>query len=174
MDEVVLRSLVRWPDVPACYGWLSLDRSGRWRLQGDVVRHRGLAEFIGRNYLNDEAGQWFFQNGPQRVYVALDYTPWVFGWNAATPNLLISHTGRTTNARAAFVDEHGALLIDTDLGIGLLASQDLVALSDQLQLGDDLRRGTLALGERTVLVHPIQAAEVAARFHFNPSPTSQA
>lgn len=170
MDEAVLRSLVRWPDVPACYGWLSLDRGGRWRLQGEVVRHRGLADFISRNYQHDDDGCWFFQNGPQRVYVALDYTPWVFGWNAATPDRLISHTGQTASARAAFVDEHGAVLIDTDLGIGLIASQDLVALSDQLQLRADLRHGTLALGERIVPVNPILAAEVAARFRFTPDP----
>lgn len=170
MDEAVLRSLVRWPNVPACYGWLSLDRGGSWRLQGEVVRHRGLAEFIGRNYQHDDGGRWFFQNGPQRVYVTLDYTPWVFGWNAATPQRLISHTGHTASACAAFVDEHGALLVDTDIGVGLIASQDLVALADQLRLGADLQHGELALGERTVSVNPIQAADVATRFGFTTNP----
>jgi len=171
MDEAVLRSLVRWPDVPACYGWLSLDRNGRWRLQGEVVRHRGLADFIGRNYLHDGAGRWFFQNGPQRVFVALEYTPWVFGWNSATPSLLTSHTGRTANANAAFIDEHGALIVDTDIGVGLVASQDLVPLADQLQLDAEFRHGQLTLGERTVPVQPIQASAVAVRFGFMPNPS---
>jgi hypothetical protein len=31
--------------------------------------------FIQRNYDHDAQGQWFFQNGPQRVYVELEATP---------------------------------------------------------------------------------------------------
>ena len=27
--------LAKWPDVPACYEWLALDRRGQWRLQGE-------------------------------------------------------------------------------------------------------------------------------------------
>jgi hypothetical protein len=33
------------PEVPACYGWLSLDRRGRWRLRGETVTHAGLKAF---------------------------------------------------------------------------------------------------------------------------------
>lgn len=170
MDEAVLRSLVRWPDVPACFGWLSLDRQGRWRLQHEVVTHRGFADFIGRNYQRDDSGRWFFQNGPQRVFVSLDYTPWVFGRNPAATDTVLSHTGCTATPIAGWIDETGALLIETDIGIGLLASQDLVALSDALTLGDDLQHGTLSLGERIVTLAPIAAADVARRFGFDPSP----
>ncbi|TMH99667.1 MAG: DUF2946 family protein, partial [Betaproteobacteria bacterium] len=28
MDELVARSLAKWPNVPAVYGWLALDRRG--------------------------------------------------------------------------------------------------------------------------------------------------
>ncbi|HMN64893.1 MAG TPA: DUF2946 family protein, partial [Burkholderiaceae bacterium] len=32
MDEQVLHAMARWPDVPAVWGWLRLDRRGRWLL----------------------------------------------------------------------------------------------------------------------------------------------
>ena len=56
---------------PAVYGWLSLDRRGNWLIKGERDRERSaLREFIARNYQADERGRWYFQNGPQRVYVA--------------------------------------------------------------------------------------------------------
>ena len=77
MDDAVVRSLARWPNVPAVYGWLELDRRGNWRIKGERIGNAALREFIARNYAADERGCWFFQNGPQRVYVALAYTPLV-------------------------------------------------------------------------------------------------
>jgi len=35
MDEQVLRSLIKWPDVPDCFGWLALDRRGQWRMRDE-------------------------------------------------------------------------------------------------------------------------------------------
>ena len=75
---VDLSAIAKWPNVPACYDWLSLDRRGDWRLQGERVMHSGLINFINRQYGCDESGCWFLQNGPQRVFVNLAYTPWVF------------------------------------------------------------------------------------------------
>lgn len=87
MDEQVLRSLIKWPNVPDCYGWLALDRRGQWRmvdeyaqqhhLPGKQIDHAALNEFISRNYASDTAGRYFFQNGPQRVFITLAVTPWV-------------------------------------------------------------------------------------------------
>ena len=170
MDVAVLRSLARWPNVPACFGWLVLDRQGHWRLQSEVVTHRGFADFIGRNYQHDTAGRWFFQNGAQRVYVELAYTPWVFGFEENTPSQLISHTGIAANPHTAWIDESGILLVDTDVGIGIVASQDLVRLSDALALDETLTHGTLSLGTHRLVVSPIKANEVAGRFGFDPSP----
>ena len=60
MDEQVLRSLIKWPDVPDCFGWLALDRRGQWRmrdafaqqnkLSGQVITHLALNEFISRKH----------------------------------------------------------------------------------------------------------------------------
>lgn len=31
------RALDKWPNVPALYGWLPLDRHGRWRIRGETI-----------------------------------------------------------------------------------------------------------------------------------------
>ena len=87
MDEIVKQALAKWPSVPHCYGWLALDARGAFRMRdeaaqrtdspGDIIRHTALLAFIYRNYTHDERGAWFFQNGPQRVYVDLEATPFI-------------------------------------------------------------------------------------------------
>ena len=77
MDPIVARAMARWPNVPAVYGWLALDRRGNWLIKGERITHQSMREFIARNYQPDDAGRWYFQNGPQRVYVTLAYTPLV-------------------------------------------------------------------------------------------------
>ena len=82
---------MNWPKTPACYEWLSLDRRGNWRLQGERVTHRGLIDFLNKQYASDESGCWFVQNGPQRVYVDLACTPWIFRREGEA---FVSHTGQ--------------------------------------------------------------------------------
>src|SRR4029450_12811758 len=105
MDDIVKQALAKWPNVPHCYGWLGLDARGNWYLRddrtqaegpfaearGSMLQHDKLIAFIGRNYDHDERGQWFFQNGPQRVYVELDAAPWV--WRVGDDFAVHSHTG---------------------------------------------------------------------------------
>jgi len=71
MDEAVARSLARWPNVPAVYGWLELDRRGNWRIKGDRISNVALREFIARNYAADERGCW----GDFRLYRSSDDRP---------------------------------------------------------------------------------------------------
>ena len=89
MDDIVKAALAKWPKVPDCRGWLGLDARGDWYMRDDAcqragafphpkgsrIEHSKLQAFIGRNYAADEHGAWFFQNGPQRVYVVLEATP---------------------------------------------------------------------------------------------------
>jgi hypothetical protein len=120
---VDLSAIAKWPDVPACYDWLSLDRRGDWRLQGERVTHSGLINFINRQYGCDESGCWFLQNGPQRVFVTLAYTPWVFRRDGES---FVSHTGVPAGEiKAIYLDEEGSILLETSLGIGLLNDRDL-------------------------------------------------
>ena len=71
MDDLVMRSMAKWPDAPDVYGWLSLDRRGNFLIQKEKIGNRALREFISRNYQADARGCWYFQNGPQRVFVSL-------------------------------------------------------------------------------------------------------
>jgi hypothetical protein len=122
MDDIVARSLAKWPDVPAVYGWLQLDRRGNWLLKGERIGNAALREFIGRNYEADERGRWFFQNGPQRVYVKLAYTPLVVHYEGER---LFDHCGRPVQALETFLDDEGSVLIRSERGIGLLDDRDL-------------------------------------------------
>ena len=119
--------MAKWPDVPDVYGWLTLDRRGNWRLKGERIANQALREFIGRNYQPDARGRWFFQNGPQRVFVKLAYTPLVVRHEGEA---LLDHCGRGFVARESFLDEEGSVLFLGEVGIALLDDRDLERYSD--------------------------------------------
>jgi hypothetical protein len=175
-----LSAIAKWPNVPACYDWLSLDRRGDWRLQGERVMHRGLINFMNRQYGCDASGCWFVQNGPQRVFVKLAYTPWVFHFSAGD---LHSQMGEAAGpALACVVDEEGSVLLQTATGIGLLDDRDLADFMDAcrdkhnaavneekwLELMSGKTDETIYWQDLPLKV--IQQHEVASRFLFNPHP----
>ncbi|MGR4872209.1 DUF2946 family protein [Variovorax sp. LARHSF232] len=148
MDEIVKQALAKWPNVPHCYGWLGLDARGNWYMRddrtqatgpfatakGSLLRHDKLIDFIHRNYEHDAAGQWFFQNGPQRVYVELEATPWI--WRLGDGGLQVSaHTGAPVQVAACLVDEEGRVYLHTSLGLGLVHTQDVGAAADAIEQG---------------------------------------
>lgn len=137
MDEIVARSLAKWPNVPAVYGWLELDRRGNWRIKGSRIGNPALREFIARNYACDERGRWFFQNGPQRVFVRLAYTPFVVHYEGER---LVDHCGRPFAAKNAFQDDEGSVLIEGEHGIALLDDRDLERYADLAEPLPTLRR----------------------------------
>ncbi len=135
MDESVIESIKRWPNVPAVYGWLSLTARGLWRLHPDGQAHRGgggepitnpqILGFINRNYDSDDQGQWFFQNGPQRVYVRLDGAPWI-ALADDSQGLITTHTGRAIEeVSQLWVDSFGQLFLQTEHGCALMLDRDL-------------------------------------------------
>jgi hypothetical protein len=130
MDDSVARSLAKWPNVPDVYGWLSLDRRGNWLLQGERIGNQALRDFIGRNYASDGRGCWYFQNGPQRVFVALAYAPLVLHFEQ---DALFDHRGRPFRAHSAFLDEEGSVLMAGPDGAGLLDDRDLAGYADRAQ-----------------------------------------
>ncbi len=147
MDDIVKQALAKWPNVPDCYGWLGPDARGRWFMRDDAaqaagdfpqsrgswLRHEKLIDFIGRNYESDDEGRWFFQNGPQRVYVELECTPWV--WQVLPDYRLQSHTGLQTSAGECLLDEEGRLYIASPQGLGLVHSQDMVLAAEAVEQG---------------------------------------
>jgi hypothetical protein len=176
---VDLSAIAKWPNVPACYDWLSLDRRGDWRLQGERVFHQGFVALLNRQYGVDDRACWFVQNGPQRVFVSLAYTPWVFRRDGDT---LISHTGQPAGAvQAVFLDEDGSILLETELGIGLLDDRELAhflsqcrdhqenAVSDQAFL--DLLQGIATpINWQGIALQSITSADLPERYRFNPQP----
>jgi len=127
MDDIVLRSMAKWPDVPDVYGWLSLDRRGNWLLKGERIGNQALRDFISRNYTSDSKGRWYFQNGPQRVFVTLAYTPLVVHFEGAA---LVDHCGRPFQLRQAFIDDEGSVLLQGTGSVGLLDDRDLARFAD--------------------------------------------
>jgi hypothetical protein len=182
--------MAKWPDVPDVYGWLSLDRRGTWLIKGERIANAGVTDFIGRNYAEDEQGRWFFQNGPQRVFVALDYTPFVIHTAGDASVALETHIGQSiAKVSGAWVDETGSLLLRWGTGVGVLDDRDLAAVSDLFTdvhgnpLSDAMlvrafdansrRHATgvyIDYGGSRAPVGRIQAGEAAQKFGFDPAP----
>jgi hypothetical protein len=146
MDDIVRQAIAKWPNVPHCYGWLGLDARGNWYMRddrtqaagpfpaskGSVLRHEKLVDFIHRNYAADDHGQWFFQNGPQRVYVELECTPFV--WRVG-PGSVSAHTGVAAQVRQCVLDEAGRLYLECDLGFGLVHTLDMGHAAEAVEQG---------------------------------------
>lgn len=157
MDDIVKQALAKWPNVPHCYGWLGLDARGRWHLRDDatqaagafpqsrgaLLEHDKLLAFIERNYEVDAQGQWFFQNGPQRVYVELEVTPWI--WRVQPGDFAVtSHTGRSSVVQECLVDEQGWVYLHTDIGLGLVHTLDVGLAAEALDEGQWVARNVTA------------------------------
>ncbi len=151
MDEIVKAALAKWPNVPDCYGWLGLDARGNWYMRddraqaagtftsgvagakGSLLQHEKLIAFIQRNYAQDPLGQWFFQNGPQRVYVELQATPFI--WRVNEDYSVTAHTGAPARTQRCVLDELGRVYLETDLGFGLVHTQDVVLVAQAVEQG---------------------------------------
>ncbi len=185
MDDLVLAAMAKWPRVPACHGWLGLSARGQWFMRDDAaqaagsfeqgfdskalggrqvgraaargseLQHEALIAFIGRNYQPDELGRWFFQNGPQRVYVELQATPLV--WRISSEGSVADHTGQPARVEQAVVDERGWLYFQCERGLGLVHTLDTAIAAEWLdRTGWPLQKH--------------QAADLPARFGYVMSP----
>lgn len=208
MDDLVEQALARWPNVPAIAGWLKLTSQGQWLLTGPVpegltISNARILNFIARNYACEPDGRYYFQNGPQKAYVDLEYTPWVYHLHGLEGQglLLWSHTGLLCWPDALYQDEQGRVLIHTQLGIGLLHSADVSILVEQVTEADGvlshrarwcvpevdphtlldtrirLRKDKrLPTGARdlALTVQMLESSTVARQFRFQPNPKTDA
>jgi hypothetical protein len=147
MDDIVRQAMAKWPNVPDCFGWLGLDARGGWHMRDDRIQaagpfpqsrgarlqHDKLIEFIHRNYEADAQGRWYFQNGPQRVYVELEAAPLVLRLQA--DGSVTAHTGWPVQARQCVLDESGRLYLHTDRGLGLVHTLDMALAADAIEAG---------------------------------------
>jgi hypothetical protein len=172
MDDIVRQAIAKWPNVPHCFGWLGLDARGNWYMRddrvqaagpfpqskGSLLRHEKLVEFIHRNYESDADGQWFFQNGPQRVYVELEVAPLVC--RLGPGHSVAAHTGRAARTQHAVVDEAGRVYLDTDIGFGLVHTLDMEQAADAIEQG-------------LWVPETIAVQELPQRFNFVHSPAAR-
>ncbi len=183
MDDIVKQAIAKWPNVPDCFGWLGLDVRGNWYMRddrvqaagpfvapggsrdtvakGSLLKHDKLIDFIQRNYESDANGHWFFQNGPQRVYVELEATPFIWRIAAAPDFAVAAHTGQPARVQRCVLDGQGRVYLDTDLGFGLVHTQDVTHAADAVEQG-------LWVPEE------MHAADLPARFGYVRSPQSTA
>lgn len=177
MDDIVRQAMAKWPNVPDCYGWLGLDTRGQWFMRDDAaqavggfasglpgakgsrLQHEKLIAFIERNYAADAQGRWFFQNGPQRVFVELEATPWV--WRVADDGQVSAHSGVPVDVQAALLDEQGWLYLHTNLGLGLVHTQDVARAAQVVEQG-------------VWQLQDVARAELPARFAYVSSPQAEA
>ncbi len=151
MDDIVRQAMAKWPNVPDCYGWLGLDARGNWYMRddraqaagafdsgrpgakGSLLKHEKLIDFIQRNYERNAQGHWYFQNGPQRVYVELEATPWI--WRLQTDGTVRAHDGVVAEVQRCVLDESGHLYLQTHLGFGLVHTQDMAQAAELVEAG---------------------------------------
>lgn len=187
MDDIVKQAMAKWPNVPAVFGWLSLDRRGNWLLKGETISNPQINEFIRRNYLHDDEGRWYFQNGPQRVFVELACAPYVFSLESQK---LLTHTQRPVRGiERAWLDDTGTLLLLTEHGVGSVNDRDLELLlphfvdAQSRPLDEDTLETLFdacaaqqpvalwfQLGGACVKIDSIRAAEVPRQFGFQRQP----
>jgi len=173
MDDLVQQAMRKWPNVPACLGWLGLDDRGDWYMRDDAVQalgpfpqtkgsklaHTKLIAFIQRNYMHDVHGQWYFQNGPQRVFVELSSAPFV--WRIQDDLRVTDGAEIEQHVHHCVLDEEGRVYLATDQGLGLVHSQDVLQAARSLE-------------EKRWPEIKIPASELAGRYGFVKSPQQRA
>ncbi len=195
MDEIVKKAMVKWPDVPHCYGWLGLDARGNWRMRderaqhldlaGDKVVQQALLGFINRNYMADARGCWYFQNGPQRVYLNLEATPFIA--RTDPQHGLVLHTGEPLAALTrAFMTELGEVIVEGGARVAQVDDRDVAQVMTMMEragapLPDEalmawLEGGAGEVGlryrEKLVPVQRIRRDEVPHLFGFTRLPAT--
>lgn len=192
MDDIVKQAMAKWPNVPHCYGWLALDARGNWRMRdeaaqranapGDKLANATLVGFINRNYGHDDKGRWYFQNGPQRVYVNLEATPFIARTDPAQG--FVVQTGQAFTPEAAFMTDAGAVILQAGEIVAQLDDRDVAQVLAHTELDgraasveaimawleDDAAELALVLPGRKLRVERLSAEALSRRFGYVQAP----
>jgi hypothetical protein len=193
MDDIVKQAMAKWPNVPHCYGWLALDARGNWRMRdeaaqragapGDKLTNAALVGFINRNYAHDDKGRWYFQNGPQRVYVNLEATPFIARTDPSQGFVL--QTGQAlATVEAAYMTDAGAVILQAGEIVAQLDDRDVAQVLGRMEfdgrpasveaimawLEDDSDELALALPDGRIRVERLSAEALQRRFGYVQAP----
>ena len=158
----------KWPNVPNLYGWLHLDRRGNWSINDLAVKHRRMISFLHNNYCKADSGDWYVQNGPQKAFVDLEYTPLVF--RLEPDGRLITQTGiAISHPHSIVFDDEGNVLFESSLGIGLLDDRDVYLAADWIDESIEQVTSISWWGD-TLAVKRILKPDVPKVYGFNPHP----
>lgn len=139
MDALVLAAMDKWPNVPAVYGWLRLDARGQWWLRDSLLKQAAMVEFFRRNYARDGEGRYYVQNGPQKVFVALEAAPYVARRHGDVWDLMPDMAA--DRARMAWLDEEGRLFVELGGELAIVDDRDLLALCELICRPDGRQPG---------------------------------
>jgi hypothetical protein len=200
VDQFIHQALQKWPQVPDCFGWLSFDRRGEWRIQneyaqqnklsGELITHQGFKHYIESHLAHDESGNYFFQNGPQRVFIHFVYSPWVVRFYPKEGGHWDIRTtfGDPIEPLTCFLDESGHISFEaffktrrlTDEHVfveeqvrcvGLLHDHDLEVFSAFAKI---FQNSCGSLGEfiwqEKLSIEPILTKEIPQRYRFHQNP----
>jgi hypothetical protein len=190
VDASVIESIRRWPNVPSVFGWLSLNARGQWRIHpdgqataggpGEAIQNTQILQFIDRNYGGDGQGRWFFQNGPQRVYVRLEAAPFIARLADSAGHLVTHNHLPITQVPSWWIDHEGHLYLQTEHGPARLQDRDLDIVADRLETTDGTSllqwwsdsledstlvsdtTGTLASSNKTMRLQRLNASQAIA------------
>jgi len=198
MDDIVKQAMAKWSNVPQCYGWLALDARGAWRMRderaqalqlpGDKITHSALLGFINRNYTHDENGSWYFQNGPQRVYVDLEATPYIARTDPMHGFML--HTQEPLRTiDAVWLTDTGQLLLQDEEKIAQIDDRDAVQCFNAIRMNGRPAEDEQLLSwtsnprmetgahfmhqKRLIPLKLIACSDIPLRFGFVPRPRAQ-
>lgn len=169
---------------------LKLTRSGTWLWNQNPVVDAVFLAKIQENYHCDTLGRWYVQNGNQTLFVDLDYTPWILTF--AENGALTTHTNQPIKyLKSVWLDEHGSMLMETELGVGVLTDTSYGYAKKQLctKTGSMLRKNPLDAklavsgqpskpkfffkrNQRLVPVGWIHSKSVSYKFHFVDHPSA--
>ena len=177
MDDIVKQAMAKWPNVPHCYGWLALDARGGWRMRdeaaqaagapGDRMANGTLVSFINRNYQHDEQGRWFFQNGPQRVFVNLESTPFIARTDPEQGLVLQTGAALDTVERL-YLTQAGEAIVQAGEIVAQVDDRDVAQLFEGLSV-DGKRRAADFIVPGDIAEHEL-AEYLADLFHENATP----
>mgnify|MGYP001942250679 CR=1 FL=1 len=163
MDDLVLEAMQKWPDVPSVYGWLSLNKYGEWRMHqggnyaenplGEKITNPQILAFIARNYSHTEQGEWFFQNGPQRVFIDLSEAPFVIELNDKQLFYTLNTSETIERIDAWLMDDNGLVYILSNIGFCLVASKDLATIFNSASIACKHSLEVISANELLSLIH---------------------